>query len=145
MSCLIQMKQARCIDVEDVVLTVHVKDMVELLGMAEMLVVQQRLAQPVALDPEIQNVETPLSLIQQIIQGFGEGILHRHTSVLGKGIAEEADVGGRGKVGLMEIPVLPKGEIVVVEKMWPSGIRVGYDVLVVRRTGPDPHRVRAEL
>ena len=140
------MMQARFIDVpHNIVIIVDVKDMVQVFGIAEMLVMQQRLARPVAARPEVQDVETFPTLIQQIIQRFREGILHGHTDVLGKGIAEDADVGSRGQVGCAEIPMLAEGEIVVMEGVRHAGIRMIHPISRVRRMGPDPHRVSVEL
>ena len=102
-------------EVSQVVSAIDEKDVVEVFDMAEVLVRKKRLSRPIAIHPEVQDIEAFFSLIQQIIQGFREGVVRGHTDVLHKGIAEEADVGGGSQIGLGEIPVLSEAEIVVVE------------------------------
>ena len=131
-------------DIAYVVFAIHEQDVVKIVDIPEVFVVEQRLARPVAMDPEIQDVERLSALIQQIIQGFREGVLRGHPDVLDERIAEDADVGRRSQIGLSEIPVLSKREIVVMEGMEQVCIRVGLVISLVRHAGPDPHGTGCE-
>ena len=51
-------------DIERIIATVYVNDMVEILGIVEILVVEKRLVRTVVIHSEIQDVESLLSLVQ---------------------------------------------------------------------------------
>ena len=145
MSCFVKMKQSRPSNVFDIILAKHVQDVVQLLGITEVFVVEKRLVRPVALNPEIQDVEALAALIQQIIQGFRQGVWCVHSEILDEGIAEDADVGGGGKVGFAEIPVLAEGEIVVMPCVGRVAIRARCRISRIRLAGPYPPCVPTDL
>ena len=138
-SRFIKTEQARFMDIAYIVFAIHEQDIVKIVSILEVFVVEQRLARSVAIGPEIQDVERLSALIQQIIQGFREGVLCGQPGVLDKRIAKDADVGRRSQIGLSEISMLSKREIVVMEGMGQVSIWVDLLISLVRHAGPDPH------
>ena len=124
---------------------VHIHDVVEILGVAEVRIVQKRLPRPIPAHPEIQDVEATPALIQQIIQRFREGVGRVHLVVLNERIAEDADVGRGSQIGLTDIPMLSKSEIVVIERVDQTGVGVDHRISSIRRAGPELSRIVVEL
>ena len=85
----------------------------------------------------------PSPLVQQVIQGFRQGVRRVHSPVLDEGITEDADVDGDGEVGGAEIAVLPEGEIVVMKGMPRAGIGVEVLRSIIWVACPEPHHVEA--
>ena len=119
--------------------------MVQVFGITKPFVILKQSARPVVSPPEVQNVDSLSSQIQQIVQRFSEGVLYGHVAILGKGITEDADVRSGSKIGCTEIPVLPEGEVVSIDGVGREGIGVKFSRSRVRPRVQDPPSLPLEL